>query len=355
MSFRFASGGALYWLWLIPLLFVVSYYYTQRINKKLISNLSAKLKPFLTSSVSANKRRWKLRLELLVLALMVLAYARPQTQEGRQQIKNEGIEILFIVDVSNSMLAEDIRPSRLQLAKSELTRLVDMSSGDRMGVVAFAGSAVLLTPMTTDHDAVKMYIDSLEPNAVNTQGTNFSKALSEAYEAFERGGLGEQENSQVTRAVIIASDGEDQESGAEEEIKKLVNKGIFIFTIGFGTEQGGAIPIRDDQGVLRGYKRGADGQVVMSKTKGTVLKDIAREGKGSFHHATFQGDAIKEIRKDIEQLKKSQFESGEISSYGEEFQSLLILALIFSIIELWLGERKPRGRIWRGRFEVAHD
>jgi Ca-activated chloride channel family protein len=260
-----------------------------------------------------------------------------------------------MVDVSNSMLSEDTRPSRLEVAKSELTRFVELSAGNRMALVAFAGSAVLLSPMTTDMNALKMYIESLDPDAVSTQGTDFSKALVEAFDAFERGGLGENSDAQVTRAILVISDGEDQEPGLKEAVDKLTKENIHIFTMGVGTEEGGAIPVRDDQGVLRGYKRGKDGQVIMSKTSGTVLKDLAKAGKGSFHHASFQGDAIAAIRSDIEQLKKSQFESGEIRSFDEKFQFLLFLALALGLFEIWLGDRKAVGRIWQGRFEVARD
>jgi Ca-activated chloride channel family protein len=354
-DFRFESAFALQGIWLLPVFYFLTRFFTKKFEKKLSQSLSDKLKPFLTASLSVKRRLFKNRFELLVLALMILAYARPQSGEGRQQVKNEGIEILFLVDISNSMLAEDVRPSRLEVMKTELERFIEMSSGDRMGLVAFAGSAVLLSPMTIDQDAIKMYVESLSPNAVSTQGTDFAKALQEARDAFQRGGLGQEEGLQVTRAIVILSDGEDQEPGALKLAEELQRDGIHIFSLAFGTEQGGAIPVKDEMGVLRGYKRGADGQVVMTKTKGTVLKDLAKAGSGSFYHATFQGDAVTKLRSDIEDLKKSQFESGEIRSYNEHFQVLLMLALAFALFELWLGERRARGRIWKGRFEVAGD
>jgi len=354
-DFRFESPGLLMLLWLVLALYFVTRYFDKMSIRSLGQNIDSRLIPFLTESLSAPRRVWKIRLQLLVLALLILAWARPQSGEGRVQVKNEGIEFLFLVDVSNSMLVEDIKPSRLAVAKSEINRLIDISTGDRVGVVAFAGSAVLLSPMTNDHEAIKMYIDSLDSNSVSTQGTDFSKALTEARDAFKRGGLGEQDDAQVTRAILIFSDGEDQEPGAEALAAELVKSGIHIFSVALGSEEGGAIPVRDDQGQLRGYKRDKGGQVIMSKTKGTVLKDLAKAGKGSFHHAAFQGDAVKQLRADIEQLKKSQFESGEMRTYDEKFQILLILALVLGLIELWLGDRKTRGRIWQGRFEVAGD
>jgi Ca-activated chloride channel family protein len=354
-DFRFESPWALQLLWLLPLAYFFSKWALRRHGKILKQVLGEKLAPFLTSSVSDRRRRLKRGLELLALGCLIVAYARPQTSEGRQQVKNEGIEILILVDVSNSMLAEDVRPSRMELIKNELNRLIDSSGGDRMGLVAFAGSAVLLSPMTNDKDAIKMYIESLSPNAVSTQGTNFKAALNEAREAFRRGGLGDQEGGQVTRAILIASDGEDNEPGAIEEARKLKDEGIHIFTVGVGTEEGGAIPMQDAQGVLRGYKRGSDNQVILTKTKGTVLKDLAKVGEGSFHHATFQSEAMLAVRSDIEKLKKAQFESGEVASYNELFVVFLWLALVLATVEVLLGDRKARGRIWKGRFEVASE
>ena len=351
-DFRFESQHILYFLWVIPTLYFLSKIFIKRAILRLDKNLSKKLRPFLTASVSSQKKLWKNRLELLVLALLIVAYARPQTGEGRQQVKNEGIEILFLIDVSNSMLAEDIRPSRLRVSKTELLRFIDLSGGDRMGLVAFAGSAALLSPMTTDQEALKMYIESLNTDAVSTQGTNFTKALSVAHEAFNRGGMGEQEGVQVTRAVVIVSDGEDNEPGAIEEARQLVKDGIHIFTLGFGTEEGGAIPLHDEQGVLRGYKRDKSGQVILSKTKGTVLKELSKLGDGAFYHVNFQGDRMKSLREDIEKLKKSQFESGEVKSYKEFFQPILMIAVLMALFEIWLGERKLSARVWRGRFEV---
>lgn len=353
--FRFESSQWLNLLWLIPLIYFWGRVLGLRAKKKWEGGIHPKLGAVLTASLSLKRRLWKRRIELLVLGLLILAYARPQTGEGREAVKNEGIELLILVDVSNSMLAEDIKPSRLHFARSELSRLVEMSSGNRMALVAFAGSAALLSPLTTDQDALKMYIESLSVDAVSTQGTNFTNALKEAADAFQRGGMGDQVDAQVTRAVVVASDGEDHEVGAYDEAKKLRESGIHIFSLAFGTEEGAPIPVHDNQGQLRGYKRDKNHQPVMSKTKGTVLKELARIGEGSFYHATFQNDAIGALHRDIGKLKKSQFESGEMRIYQEKFQAILMIALILALIELWLGERKGKGRIWRGRFEVPRD
>ncbi|MEK6554258.1 MAG: VWA domain-containing protein [Bdellovibrionota bacterium] len=351
-SFQFQNPTALYFLWLVPVIFIFAQYFQKQAQKKIQKSLGSKLLPFLTSSVSISKRRIKLYLECLVLFFLILALARPQLQDGTQKVKNEGIEIVLLVDVSNSMLAEDVKPSRMDLAKSELKRLIDISGGDRFGLVAFAGSAVLLSPMSTDQNSIKMFIDSLSPDAVSTQGTDFKRGLDESKAAFERGGA-DKDDSAVTRAILIVSDGEDNEPGAIEAAKKLVDDDIYIFTLAIGTEKGGTIPIKDDRGEIRGYRRDQSGQVVLTQTKGTVLKQLAEAGKGSFHHATFQGDAIKQVRSDIERLQKSQFADGEIKTFQELYQYFLFLAFLVALFEISMGERASAGRIWRGRFEVV--
>lgn len=354
-DFRFESSEYLALFWLIPILYFLSRYFQKRNQRTLQKGLGQRLLPFLMSSVSDSKKRFKSYIEFFVLALIVLALARPQNGEGRQQVKNEGIELAILFDVSNSMLAEDAKPSRLQLAKSELERFIDMSPGDRMALVAFAGSATLLSPLTQDQSAIKMYIDSISPISVSNQGTDFSKALSEAKAAFGRGGIGDQQGSQVTQAILIISDGEDHEVGAYEVAKDLIKDGVRIFTLAVGTEVGAPIPIYDENGNLRGTKTDRSGKEVLSATSGTVLKELASIGKGSFHQLSFQSDAVTAVREEINDLKKAQYESGEVSSYDENYQYLLFLAFILACFEILIGDRKPKGRIWKGRFEIAQD
>lgn len=352
MTFRFANPAAFQWLWLIPVLFALAIYIRRRQAMLLIATLGEKLTPFLTASVSNFKRHLKLTLELVCLAAMVFALARPQSGESKSKVKSEGVELMLLVDVSNSMLTEDARPSRLDLAKVELTRFVETLGGDKVGIIAFAGSAILLSPLTNDKSAIKMFLDSLSPTSVATQGTEFKKALLEAEAAFDRGGLGDNDGSHVTRAIVIASDGEDNEVGAMDVASQLVKKDIRIFSLAFGTEKGGPIPVKDDRGNLLGHRKDKSGKVVMSQTKGTVLKQLAQEGKGSFYHVSFGGDAVKNLAEDLLKLEKSEFESADLTNYDENYQPILFLAFLLGLIELLLGERRKNSQLWRGRFEV---
>lgn len=352
-GFRFESPAVLSVLWLLPFFAILALWQWRMGRKKMAKALGSRMAPFLLNSVSTTKRKWKLFLQLTSIALCVFALARPQSGRSLQKVKSEGIELMFLIDVSQSMLAEDIKPSRLELAKKDLMQFLDLSSGDRVGLIAFAGSSILLSPMTSDRNALKMFIDSLTPQSVSLQGTEFRKALEEAREGFKRGGVEADQQTAVTRAIIIASDGEDQEEGAMETAKELAKSGIRIFTLGFGTEKGGPIPVRDEFGKLRGYLKDKSGQVVLSTSKGTVLKELAEAGKGSYYQATFGGNQMKLLREDIEKLERSVFDSAEVVNYDEKYQPILFCAILLALIELFLGDRRGAQRIWRGRFEVG--
>lgn len=353
MSFRFAEAWALQLLALLPVVAAGTYLIWRRQRHKLAKVIDTRLLGLLTQSVSLSKRKIKLLLEIAALAFFILALARPQSGQTREKVKAEGIELMFLVDVSQSMLAEDVKPSRLDLVKRELVRLVDSSSGDKIGLIAFAGSAIVLSPLTTDHNALKMYIESLSPQTVTTQGTEFRRALDEAEQAFVRGGVESSEGSTVTKAIILVSDGEDQEPGAEAAARKLVDKGIRIFSLGVGTEKGGPIPLRDDHGALEGYLKDAGGQVVVTQTKGTVLKTLAEQGRGSFRQILFGGTAIPELKSELSRLQKSEFDSAEMVSYNERFQPLLLAGILIALLEVLLGDRKSKKLGWKGRFEVG--
>lgn len=355
LEYRFADQAALQLIWLVPLVLFLVWWTGKRTGQVIQKQISPQIAKFLTRSVSTRKRKWKLALQCLALFFFVIALARPQSGEGTQKAKSEGLEIMLAVDVSNSMTAEDARPSRLELAQRELSRFVDMLGGDKVGLIAFAGSAVLLSPLTSDKSALKMFLESLSPDSVTTQGTDFKRALTEASQALHRGGVEGDENQSITRVIILASDGEETEQGGLDTATKIAEGGTRIFTLGFGTEQGGQIPVRDKNGNMIGYKRDKKGQTVVSKFTGDALKAIAEAGKGSYLHVTFGGDAVKNLRASIDQLQKAQFDNMEVRHYDEHYQAFLFLGIILALLELFLGERKSEGRIWRGRFEVPLD
>ena len=281
---------------------------------------------------------------------MIFALARPQMGKGKAQIKNEGVEVMVVVDVSNSMLAEDVRPSRLTHARKEIFRLLDKMGGHKVGLLAFAGSAVLLSPLTSDKSALKMFLDTLSPESVESQGTELKKALAEAQDSFERGGVDEGPDERVTRVIVLISDGEDHDKGAEALAAEIAKKGTRVFTMAFGSERGGRIPQRDGRGVLKGYLKDSSNNEVVSKVNGEALKKIARSGKGSFYHVTFGGNHMESLLEDLDALEKSEFDSLSSESFDEKYQWPLFIGLLFGLWELFLGTRRRKKNVWKGRF-----
>lgn len=343
------------WLYIAPLGFVIFFlgrWLFARARMKLKKAFGAKNSEFLNPAASQKKRTFKLFLQSLVLVLMLIAWARPQGGETEIPVVSEGVEIMLVVDVSESMLAEDLRPSRLAQAKAELSRLVDLLPGHKIGIVAFAGSANAVSPLSTDPGALKMYLDSLSPLAVSSQGTDFRSALSEAQAAFERGGAKKDQNIKVTRVVLVASDGEDQEQGALDEAQNLVSQGVRIFALVYGTEKGAPIPVRDSAGNLAGYKKDRQGQTILTTVKGEALKALAEAGRGAFYFSSFGGDHLKLIVEDINKLEKAQFETKSNKQYEERFQLFLMGALLLGFLELILTHKRSLSPKWRGRFEA---
>jgi Ca-activated chloride channel homolog len=348
--FRFAHP-TVFWLLLLVLLMGLYFLISSRRNEKhLLKIFGPKMVDFFLAGFSRAKRNWKAFLCLATLSLMIVAMARPQMGKGQQQITSQGVEIMMVVDVSNSMLAEDVKPSRLGHAQKEMSRLLDLLGGDKVGLIAFAGSAVLLSPMTTDKSALKMFLESMSPASVETQGTEITKALQEAQSAFQRGGEEAGPNQKMTRVVVLISDGEDHEEGAIRQAQDMAKEGIRIFTMAFGSERGGKIPKRDGRGLLKGHVKDKQGQDVITKVNQELMRQIARAGEGSFYHVTFGGSQMKNLKEDIDKLEKTEFDSLSSESFDERYQLPLFLAFLLGLAELFIGTRRRKDNHWRGRF-----
>ena len=330
--FRWGNPEAFQLLWLVLILFALNLWLGKQAIKKWPKFLvSDKRSPFL--------QKLRFVLQLASLTLMILALARPQAGQSTQKIRSEGVEMALVVDVSNSMLAEDAKPSRLEVTKKEIARFVENMSGDRVGLVAFAGSAVTLSPLTPDRAALQMFIDSLSPEAVSTQGTNFRKALDEAEGLLLRGGTEEDNTSKATKVIVLVSDGEDQEEGGLRKAEELAKRGVVIYTIAVGTDKGAPVPERDERGNLMGYKKDEKGQVVLSRSVGESLQKLAQVGKGRSYHLVIGGGTMKTLRDDLSALQKAQFESMDFVQYEERFQYFLFLGLVLGFLSLVFQDR----------------
>lgn len=354
---KWESPFAFYFIFALVAVAILYFISEKVATRKLDSKFGKRVVAFLTQSVSYSKRRLKLVLQLLGLFFVLVAIARPQMGASQQEVRSEGVELLILADVSESMMAEDIRPSRLAQMKIELAKLLDLMPGNKVGIIAFAGSSSLLCPLTTDPNALKMYIDSLDINSVSTQGTNFETALSYAQDAFDKGGVTQNQTNKTTRVVLVVSDGEDQEAGALDMAKKLADQGVRIFTMAYGTEKGAAIVTRDPSGNMTGYKKDSSGQTIITQVKGDFLKQLASEGKGKFYFSYLGGDHLKTFINDLSLLEKSQFQSSMTTQYDEKFTLPLLIGFVLLFISFFISERKKNAGKnavdWKGRYEVS--
>lgn len=342
--FRFQDTFYLYYLVAIPALIVLAILAFKVRSEKIKKLFKPQIYDFLTMYVSRKKRNIKFILEILAVTFIIISLARPQLGETTEQIKMEGIEIIFALDISNSMLAEDLKPNRLDVAKNIINKLLDRISGYKVGLIGFAGSAALMSPLTTDYSAIKMFLESINTNSISNQGTNFGAVIQNAMESFKRGGAEQDDLTKVSRVIVFISDGEDHDDKTLKEAKSLVDKGVRIFAIGAGTAQGAPIPLRDDFGQLKGYKKDKNGQIVMSKVNTDFLRQLAAEGKGGYYNASFTGDEVRQLETDLGKLEKSEFESDFMKKYDERFQIPLFIAFVLLIIEMTMTERKEDAR-----------
>jgi Ca-activated chloride channel family protein len=281
----------------------------------------------------------KFTLVSLAMVSLVFALAGPQTGSRLEKVKRKGIDLMICLDVSNSMLAQDIKPNRLERAKQSLIRLIDILEGDRIGIIVFAGKAYTQLPITTDYAAAKMFINTINTGIVPTQGT----AIGEAIEVASNG-FGE---SKHNKAIIVITDGEDHEGNVLEQAEAALQKNITIYTIGMGLPEGTPIPVYSGN-IQTGYKKDQDGQTVMSKLDETLLQRLASIGKGMYVRATTSETGLNKIFDDISRIEKSEIEEKQFSDYEDRFQYFVALALLLLILDLFVFERKT---IWMQRFK----
>lgn len=317
------------WLWTLPaavFLFLLSYWRKRAQLERfgdllLVGRLVASLDPW--------TRFTKRALVLLTLLFMVIALAQPHFRKKETLVERRGIDVMIAVDVSNSMLAKDIAPTRLEKAKLELSGLIDKLKGNRIGIIAFAGEAVIQCPLTLDRSAVKLFLSTMSPNLISFQGTDIGSALSAALQAF-------QDKDKDSKAVILLTDGEDHNKETPAIIKKAKAAGVRVFTIGVGTAEGGTVP--DEFG--RGIKKDRAGKVVLSKLGETLLKQIARETGGVYFRSEKGDLEADKIRKQIDLISTKGFKSDWSVEYEENFRFFLILAFILLLLEMILSEGK---------------
>lgn len=335
---EFSNKEILFLLFILPLFFWIYILRTQARSKKLIQILG-KNRTFLTSSISTKARLIKFILSLSACGFFILSLARPQWTGPKQEAERAGIHMILAIDISPSMLAEDIKPSRLKFMKRELAQLINLSKGDKIALIAFSSEAALISPFTHDRSIVNLYLKDLSPDYLSSRGSNFNQLLSQVERAFQ--GLKNKEKT-ATKVVILASDGEIHEDISSSSLQALAQQDIRFFTLSFGTEEGGVIPIKNKKGQITSYKRNLQNEVVITKLKPGILKKIAKLSKGAYYHVGYGGKAIETLRADMNELEKTVFESYSTYKKKEFYQWFLVLGLFLAFLELLLQERRAR-------------
>lgn len=297
-------------------------------------NLNAFAKSHLLNSLVPDVSVGKLITKFILLALAyqftVIGFANPQLGTRQEKVTRKGIDVMIALDVSNSMLSEDIKPNRLMRAKNFINNFLDELKNDRIGIIAFAGKAELEMPITSDYSAGRMYLKSISTDIISYQGTDIAAAVNIAQESFPKDDLSK------NRALIIITDGEDNEGGVEEALEKITADGVRVFTLGVGTQEGGPIPDGSN------FKRDSKGNIVLSKINQSMLREIAGKGNGKYFQLGSGKDEVEAILNELGGIKKSDMGQMVFTDFDDKFQYCLALAALLLFIDWWITERKLR-------------
>lgn len=322
------------YLWLlliIPLLLGLTYWYNKRLDNKRKTYFGDKLLQKLRKGFWPLGKRIR-HISLYVgLALLIIAAAGPKIGTEVREVKRQGVELLVALDLSASMNAEDVKPSRLEKAKYEITRLIEKLQGDRVGLIVFTGEAYLQSPMTLDYSALRLFLSIAETEQMPNSSTDFSAAMETAAKAFNSGD-DEEQSSNAAKVLMIISDGENHGDEYSAALERLREQNVSIYTLGLGTESGTTIPLYDDSGSLMGYKRGADGKVVNTHLESGVLRSIANEGDGNYYEIRSGSSGIDAFLGRLDELQQGEFASQEYADFKNQFQWLAGFGLLFVIV-----------------------
>ncbi len=326
--FRFENADYLYLLILIPVLVLVRLYGLRKRKARLKRFGDPEFLKSLMPDVSYSRRELKFWLLMSALALVIVMLARPQMGTKISQEQRRGIEVVLALDISNSMKAEDVQPSRLARSKMMIENLVDNFNDDKVGLVVFAGDAFVQLPITSDYVSAKMFLQSIDPSLIASQGTNLAEAIDLSSRSFTK-------QDKVGRAIIVITDGEDHEGGAVEAAKRAKKNGMRVFVLGVGSPKG--TPVPDGNG---GYMKDNTGQEVMSALNEDMCKQVAEAGGGAYIHVENNNIAQKQLDNEIAKLQKGDIMNVVYSEYDEQFQAVAILLLLVLVIETVVLESK---------------
>lgn len=335
---RFANPEYFYLYWLLPgliVFFIWAFQYKKRLLKRLGDE---ELISRLTASVSRAKQVWKAALIIAAFSFLVFALANPQIGTKLEEVKREGLDIFIALDVSQSMLAEDVPPSRFEKARQDISNFIEKMQGDRIGLIVFSGLAFVQCPLTLDYGAAKLFLNDIYVGIVPQPGTAISEAIKTAQRSFVSKEL-------KHKVLIVITDGEDHEGDPLEAAKEAAKEGIVIYTVGIGSPRGAPIPEYDANGNRIGYKKDRSGQIVTTKLDVPTLEKIAFETEGKFYVSATGETGLEKIYSDISTMEKKELSSREFTQFEDRFQIFLIIVLILLVAETLLGERRKIKRL----------
>lgn len=323
------------WFWallIIPviiLFFVVLQIWKHKTQRKFADKA-------LLKKLSPNTSLFKSILKICILSLaflcFVLALVNPKIGTKLETVKREGVDIVFAVDVSKSMLAEDVAPNRIEKSKQLVTQIINNLASDRVGIIAYAGRAFPQLPITTDYASAKMFLQGMNTDMLSSQGTAISEAIKLATTYFD-------DEDQTNRVLIIISDGEDHTEEAADVAELASEEGIRIFTIGVGDIKGGPIPIKRN-GIVLNYKKDKEGETVITRLDEETLKSIAEEANGAYINGKNTKDVVENIKEVLTKMDKTEFEAKQFADFKDQFQWFLGFGIFFLLLDVFLLERK---------------
>ena len=329
---KFANPKLLHGLWGV-IVIGAFFIYVFRSREKLLKrfghlDILQKMMPGYKNS----RRIWKAVLFIMAYICLVVALAGPQIGTRLEEVKREGLDIIVALDVSLSMRAEDIAPNRLEKAKYEINKLIDILQGDRIGLVAFAGMAHVQSPLTLDYSAARLFLRLMDTDLIPQPGTAFGDAIRTATKAFNQ-------KERKHKVLILITDGEDHDSDPLKAAEEAAEEGIIIYTIGLGSPQGVPIPVYDKYGNPAGFKKDRSGNVVTTKLDATMLQQIAYATNGKYYISTSGEAELDEIYNEVSQMEKKELTSRQFSQYENRYQVFLALAIFFLLFETFLPVR----------------
>ena len=329
--FRFANIEVLWLLATVPVFIAAYVFYTLRKRRQLEAFGDAELMEQLMPNASRVRPTVKFSIVMVALVLLILAAGRPQWGQSERTEKRQGIEAIVAMDISNSMLAEDVAPNRLDRAKQMLSKLMDNMVNDKVGLVVFAGDAFVQLPITCDYVSAKMFLNSIKPELIKTQGTAIGQALSTSIRCF-----GEQ--SDASRAIILITDGENHEDDAVAVAQRAKEAGIRVLVVGIGKPEGSPIPMPGSNS----FRKDREGNVVVSRLNEEMCREIAQAGGGIYVRCDNTNTATKAIQKELDKLATQEIETQVFTDYNEQFQSFALMALLLLVIDFFIFNRKNK-------------